>query len=256
MIQLEIPLFEHLQDAIAAPQEAQLLELLQEFDTAILGLGDQQLLEVAADAILQLATIVEAKYVGVIEEVRVQGQSGASSDPTVPIDFFDRFVRQSMLVNFEQFVEPIPLLPLPSPLEVECQIFRDSLSDYLSESAMVKAICEVMIDDAGVLLDALPDRSPKQQEFDAILELSHGEGIQTWTTELVSMMEKLQHRKRQSVSFLDLICTLESSRTDSERKDCLIDLWLTFLLGKHSYGLRRTAHDFYSPVGIGIVLDG
>lgn len=130
MIRLDIPLFYHLQDAIADPQEAQLLELLREFDAAILRLEDQHRLEVAADAILQLATIVEAKYIGVIEEVKTQVRSSVSRDPIVQIDFFDRFVRQSMVVNFEQFIEPIELLPLPSQSEVEWSMPNESIADY------------------------------------------------------------------------------------------------------------------------------
>lgn len=255
MIRLDIPLFDHLQDAIAAPQEAQLLELLREFDAAMLELEDQHLLEVAADAILQLATIVEAKYVGVVEGVRAQVQSNASRDPIVPIDFFDRFVRQSMAVNFEQFIEPIPLLPLPSQSEGEWSMPNHSISDYVSETAMVQAVCDAMIDDATALLDALPERNVEQQNFNALMHLSHGEEIEIWTKELVLIMEKLQHRKRKTIALLDLICTLEVSRPQSKRKDCLLELWLAFLLGKHSYGLRRTAHDFYSPVGIEVVVN-
>jgi hypothetical protein len=248
MIRLDIPLFEHLQEAISFPQEAQLLELLQEFDAAMLELEERHQLEVAADAILQLATIVHARYVGVIEQVKVQ--STGLKDPVVPIDFFDRFVRQSMLVNFEQFIEPIPLLPSPAPLEENWSMPDHFFMKYLSEAEMVDAIHESMIDDAGALLDALPDRNVEQPDFNAIVHLSHGEEIQGWTDALVAMMEKLQHRKYGAVSLLDLIFMLKTSRIESKRKECLIDLWLAFLLGNHDYRLRRTAHDFYSPVGI------
>ncbi|MGG6264336.1 hypothetical protein ACQ4M3_00340 [Leptolyngbya sp. AN03gr2] len=53
----------------------------------------QHQLEVAADAILQLATIVEAKYIGVIEEVKARLRSSASRDPIVPINFFGHALR-------------------------------------------------------------------------------------------------------------------------------------------------------------------
>ncbi|BAY59170.1 hypothetical protein NIES2135_60470 (plasmid) [Leptolyngbya boryana NIES-2135] len=253
MIRLDIPLFEHLQDAIAFPQEAQLLELLQEFDAAMLGLEERHQLEVAADAILQLATIVEAKYVGVMEQVNTELKK--SRDPVVPIDFFDRFVRQSMLVNFEQFIEPIPLLPLPSPSAAYWSVPDHFFMKSLSESEMVKAIHEAMIDDAAALLDALPDRNVEQPDFNAIVHLSHGEEIQGWTDALIAMMEKLQHRHRGTVSLLDLIFMLKTSRIESKRKECFIDLWLAFLLGNHAYRLRRTAHDFYSPVGIRVEVE-
>ncbi|MCU0551626.1 MAG: hypothetical protein MUC48_19965 [Leptolyngbya sp. Prado105] len=258
---IRLDLFEHLQEAMSAPQEVQLLDLLQEFDAVISELDDQSVLEVAADALLQLASIVEAKYVGVIEAVKAEVQPRESRDPVVSIDFFECFVRRSMVVDFDEFIEPVPLLPLPAHVEGDWAVPYDSrcfahqrCSDYISESTMVQVIHEAMIDDAAVLLDALPDRKPSI-DIDAIKELSHGEEIEVWTTELIAMMEKLQQRKRKSISLLDLVCTLESSRTQSERKRCLIDLWMTFLLGNHSYQLRRSAHDFYSLVGIKVVCE-
>ncbi len=68
------------------------------------------------------------------------------------------------------------------------------------------------------------------------------------------IVEKLQNRKRKSISLLDLICTLKLSRSQSTRKDCLVEMWLAFLLGKHSYQLCRTAYDFYSAVGIKVLV--
>lgn len=254
---IRLDLFEHLQDAMSAPQAAQLLDLLREFDAAILELDDQSVLEVAADAILQLAAIVEAKYVGVVEEVKAQVQPRGSRDPVVPIDFFDCFVRQSMIVDFDEFIEPIPLLPLPSNVGGDWSVPNDFRSDYISEPAMVQAIREAMIDDAAALLDALPDRKPPQLplDIDAIKHLSHGEEIEGWTTELVAVMEKLQKRRRKSISLLDLVCTLELSRSQPRQKKCLIEMWMTFLLGRHPYQLRRSAHDFYSLVGIEVVCE-
>ncbi|MBD1822986.1 hypothetical protein H6F89_32205 [Cyanobacteria bacterium FACHB-63] len=251
---IRLDLFEHLQAAMSAPQEAQLLDLLREFDAVISGLEDRAVLEVAANALLQLATIVEAKYVGVIEAVKAEVQPRGARDPVVSIDFFDAFVRRSMVVDFEEFIEPIPLLPLPCNLEGDWSVPHDLRSNYISEAAVAQAIREAMIDDAVVLLDALPDRQPLI-DIDAIKDLSHGEEIEAWTTELVAMMEKLQQRKRKTISLLDLVCTLEISRTQSGRKRCLIDLWMTFLLGKHPYQLRRAAHNFYSLVGIEVVCE-
>ncbi|MEP0919766.1 hypothetical protein NC981_23345 [Leptolyngbya sp. DQ-M1] len=255
VIQLEIPLFDSLQDAIASPQDAQLLDLLREFDAAIANLDDRHVLEVASEAILRLAMIVEAKYVGVIEGVQAEVQASQSRDPIVPIDFFDRYVRQSMLVNLDQYIEPIPLLPLPVQLEGDWAIASALDLGCVSEPEMMQAIQEAMIDDAAVLLEGLPDRNAASQpmDLDAVKHLAHGEELDHWSAELVEAIEKLQTRKRKSISLLDLVCTLESSRTRSKRKDCLIDLWLAFLLGKHSYHLCRIAHDFYSMVGIKVV---
>lgn len=180
MIQLEIPLFDHLQIALSAPQEAELLDLLRLFDTAISGLEDRVCLAVAADAIVQLATIFEAKYGEVSKQVAQfkADVRGERNEPVVSIDFFDRFVRQSMMVNFDQFIEPIERLPLPSHLNIEGLTLNEFQADYISEAAMTQAILDVVIDDAAALLDALPDRTLEQKQLDDIQNLSHGEEIE------------------------------------------------------------------------------
>ncbi|BAU15432.1 hypothetical protein LEP3755_59900 [Leptolyngbya sp. NIES-3755] len=79
-------------------------------------------LQVAGEAIVQLATIFEAKYGEVskqVEQVKAQ-VSGSRNEPIVPQDFFDRWVRQSMMVNLDQFIEPVAQLPFPIEGEWEC----------------------------------------------------------------------------------------------------------------------------------------
>lgn len=70
-----------------------------------------------------------------------------------------------------------------------------------------------------MLLDALPDRNAEQKQLDAIKKPSHREEIEIGTEELVSIMQKLQKRKRESVSLLDLVGTLVVPRGQLERKN-------------------------------------
>ncbi|BAU15431.1 hypothetical protein LEP3755_59890 [Leptolyngbya sp. NIES-3755] len=115
-----------------------------------------------------------------------------------------------------------------------------------------------MIDDAAAMLEALPDRNPnqtlEQPDFSNIIDLAHGEQIEGWTEELKTTINRLQSRKRKSISLLDLVCALES-RHHASRQDCLVKTWLAFLLGNHPYQLHRTAHDFYSAVGIEVIYE-
>jgi len=262
MIQLDIPLFDQLQDAIASPQDAELLELLRLFDATMLELDDLTCLRVAGDAIVQLATIFEAKYGEVskqVEQVKAQ-VSGTRNEPIVPIDFFDRWVRQSMIINLDQFVEPVAQLPLPFDGEWEmpsAYSWTTATDFYQTDSAQVHQVLDAVIDDVAELLESLPGRTNgtlERTEVDHILDLAHGEEIDAWTVELSSTIERLQKRKRRSISLLDLVCALES-QTHASRQNCLIQTWLTFLLGKHPYQLHRKAHDFYSAVGIEVCLE-
>ncbi len=212
---------------------------------------------------VQLATIFEAKYGEVskqVEQVKAQLR-GSRNEPIVPQDFFDRWVRQSMLVNLDQFIEPAADLPFPVEDEWECGAMssKTTLIDfYQADSARVREVLDSAIDDAAAMLEDLPDRNAdstlEASGIINIINLAHGKQIDGWTEELKTTIKRMQSRKRKSISLLDLICALES-RHHASRQDCFIKTWLAFLLGKHSYQLRRTAHDFYSTVGIEVIYE-
>jgi hypothetical protein len=249
--QLTIPLFDQIQDAIVTPGEADLLEFLRAFDQTISELDDQSQLEVGATLILQLAILLEAKYAGEVEKT---GQFETSeAGPVVSIDFFDRFVRQSISFSFDPFIEPIPLLQIPGAEEADWRMYPYFQMEQSVNSPLVQEVLDAVIDDAAALLETLPDRT-EQQQMDAIKALSHGEQIQTWSEELQWVVEVLQQRKKKQMPFLDLIYTLKLSRPQSSLIDCFTEMWITLMLGNHPYTLIRGANDFYSAIGIEVVL--
>ena len=74
-------------------------------DATIAPLSTRQQLQVAGDAIAQIAQIVQQRSLLTFEEINSMMQD---EGPVVRADFFDKFIRQSMHVDFAQFVEPPP----------------------------------------------------------------------------------------------------------------------------------------------------
>ncbi len=129
-----------------------------------------------------------------------------------------------------------------------------NLSAYQEvEASVISEVSQSVLEDWRGLLEGLPDLSEKQK-MEEIHDLSHGEEIEAWSKELRLIVEKLRKRKKKNLPFLDLVYALKRHK-DQTLKTCSSELWLTFLLGDHPYQLRRKAHDFYSVIGIEVVMN-
>lgn len=256
MIQLILPLFEQIEEAIHKPQEADLLHLLAQFDAIMVqaeseGLNDQSLLNVAGETISKIAAVFEAKYGTVLEEVRA---SGARDGPVMPINAFDQYVRQSMHVDFSEYIEPIGALKLPVQSEDFYSGWNDlSMYQELETAIGSEVITLSTIEEWQQLLENLGETT-EDVEMQRIKALSHGEEIEAWSEELRAIVDKLRKRRRKQLRFLDLVYALMRKKKQP-MKDCASELWLAFLLGEHPYELRRKNDDFYAAIGIEIMIN-
>lgn len=129
--QLELPLWETLKSAASLPESADLQEIWFSLDATMAPLNTQQQLQVAGDAITQIAQIVRERSLLTLEEI----QSAMQEDrPVVPADFFDKFVRQSMHVDLAQFVEP--------PLPLQGQVFQTSRRNFPNDGRSVVGLVD------------------------------------------------------------------------------------------------------------------
>jgi hypothetical protein len=101
--QLELQPWQTLQTAQDKPELAKVGALWVRMEEAIQEREIKAQLEVSSEAILQMAGVIQRRVQVLDEGHRMR--SGA--DPVMPANAFDRFVRQSMDVDFEQFVEEI-----------------------------------------------------------------------------------------------------------------------------------------------------
>ncbi len=231
-----------LQAAISAPEAADLHQLWQAFDTAIVDLDDQSLLKVAGDAIAQIAAILAAKTGMTLEEVMA---SVAQDGPVMRLDEFEGYVRQTMQIDLEPYIEPIPMLDVPSQPDRPWAAWTAFQAYQAVESSIVSEVSTSVLEDWIELLQGLTDVSEVAQ-MEKIKELSHGENIEVWSAQLRACLEKLRSKPDQAIAFLDLVKRMKLPASE---------VWLAFLLGDHAYQLRRRDEDFYSATGLEVVLN-
>jgi hypothetical protein len=154
--QLELRLWQTLQDAHAVPEDADLDLLWDELETAIVGRDLKEQLEVSAEAILQMAGLVQER-----SRFRFEALVARHSDegPAMPADAFDPYVRQSMEVDFDQFVEAI----------------GRKEHEYPESRELFTVVAEVSKEELLNLLEPESTLEPMP-----VLELEHDEDVAAW----------------------------------------------------------------------------
>jgi hypothetical protein len=220
-----------------------LSDLWQELDVAMIDLDDQSLLKVAGDVIAQIAAIFAVKTGMSLEEVIA---SATPDGPVMRLDEFEGYVRQTMQIDLEQYIEPVPSLEVPQSPEYSDTAWHTFQGYHAMESSIVSDVSTSTLEDWIKLLQTLTDRS-EGAEMEKIKQLSHGEDIEAWSEQLRVCLEKLlaQRNKNRVIAFLDLVQNMKMPASE---------VWLAFLLGEHGYQLRRKNEDFYSASGIEIIL--
>jgi hypothetical protein len=176
--QLELQLWQTLQNAQAEPESAKVGALWFWMEEAIQEREIKAQLEMSAEAILQMAQVLERRVQVLDEAVAMR----AGKDPVMAADAFARFVRQSMDVDFEQFVE---------------EIGRKE-HEYPESRALVSVVAEV---DKEELLESLePELEPL-----TVLELEHDEECDSLARNLVALAIRGVSRK---VMNLDNLITM------------------------------------------------
>lgn len=222
--QLEMPLWETLKSAASIPEDADLQELWLSVDTTIAFLDTSSQLQVVGDAIATIAQIVRQRSLLTLEEIDSMMQE---SGPVVPADFFDKFVRQSMHVDFAQFVEP----PLPLPRQVSQTSRRKFPNDGRSVVGVV---------DKAALLEVIEQAKPQLSDEAFIanaLAVAHDEDISAWQSAITHWM---QQSDSTAVSLLQLQRALGLP---------LIEVWLGLLLAEQEQYEWETGEEFYHDAG-------
>jgi hypothetical protein len=233
MQQLELDLWRELKDATEVPELADLEQLWLYLDAALVSLETQQQLQVAGDAIIQVAQIVQGRSLLTLEEIESVTQD---SGPVVPADFFDKFVRQSMHVDFAQFIESPPPLPRSLPQRRHQQFPNDgrSLVAVLDKKALLQALEE---EDEQEL--------NSEQMKEKLLDTAHSEDVVTWVE---AISDYFINRQEDSLSLVELAQNVQYPIVESEKRSSLVRTWLALLLG--GFQMEQHTNDFYSLKGI------
>ncbi|MBD2463070.1 hypothetical protein H6G89_18705 [Oscillatoria sp. FACHB-1407] len=205
--QLELPLWEMLQEATIAPDEADLQQLLNVLDESLLQLDVPGQLQVAAEAIAQIVALFQERSMLAFEELEA---TNSDEGPVMPHDAFDRYVRQTMEVDFEQFIEPLASLPRKPPERSGEVAPTGSVVGELDQVALLQALDEQMKEHPGLT---------EVEAFNQAMAIAHDEDVSNWIGAIATWMNE---RQTEVAPLMQIQQAMEMP---------LVQLWLALLLG-------------------------
>ncbi|OWY65528.1 hypothetical protein B7486_41390 [cyanobacterium TDX16] len=230
---LDLPLWEAIEEAASEPEDADLASLWQEVEAAIAPLDCSRQLQVAGEAIVRITDVFEARSLRAFEEI----QATTSHDgPLMPQDAFDRYVRQTMQVDFEQFIEPLPSLPRKMPDRQPDRFPNDgrSVVAVLDKETLLQAL-------PGVEIDSDLDNDAVKQK---LLDIAHAEDVEVWVSAIANCFG---NTKAECLMLAQLVREVqELVAPEDERKDSspIVKTWLALLLGGFQLEQRLEFYDF------------
>ncbi len=223
--QLELPLWSQLQSARLAPEVVDFEVLLNQAERVIAQLPESQQMQVAGEAILQLAQLCSLRA-----EVLIENWENAYRDPVVANSFFSDIVRQTMAVDLSDLIEPAP-----------SRAHRRSKSNSKAETSLVavvdKSAVLAMVEKMDAEFQASELPLSDEQKKQLALAAAHGENISAWQRAIAHQM---QQSGSKAVSLMQLQQALEMP---------LIEIWLGLLLGEQEHYQWETGDEFYNETG-------
>jgi hypothetical protein len=209
--QLELNLWEVISTARQTPEDANLPSVFELLDLTLVDLDTRSQLRVAGEAVCQIADLFCDHSNFLFEELHSRA---VKSEPIMADDAFDRYVRQSMVVDFEQFIESLPSLP------------RKISEQRKSGNSIVGEI------DKEVLIQALEQESllSVEEEFERAISTAHAEDVSSW-------IEAITHciaNNSSPIRLMDLQAALPLS---------MVEIWLGLLLGDFKLEQRGNFYD-------------
>ena len=215
--QLELDLWDVLSTARQTPEDANFLMVFKLLDLTLIDLDTRSQLRIAGEAVCQIADLFSDRSNFLFEELHSRAVKG---EPIMADEAFDRYVRQSMVVDFEQFIEPLPSLPRKNPEQAQ------------NGNSIVGAI------DKEVLIQALERESllSVEEEFEQAISTAHAEDVSAWVEAIAQYIENNFSPMR----LIDLQAALPLS---------MVEIWLGLLLGDFKLEQRG---EFYNASEIWI----
>ena len=209
--QLELDLWDVISTARQTPEDANFLMVFKLLDLTLVDLDTRSQLRVAGEAVYQIANLFCDRSSFLFEELHSRAVKG---EPIMANDAFDRYVRQSMVVDFDQFIEPLQSLPRKIPEQTK------------HGNSMVGAI------DKEVLIQALEQESllSVEEEFEQAISTAHAEDVSAWVEAIAQYIENNFSPMR----LIDLQVALPLS---------MVEIWLGLLLGDFKLEQRGSFYD-------------
>ena len=218
---IDLPVWTEIKVAASEPEEADLARLWREVEEAIVNLGCLGRLQVAGEAISQITDLFELRSQLAFESIQAVG---SDDGPVMSRDAFDRYVRQTMQIDFDVYIEPLSSLPR-------------KVSEF-SESE-VDEVCSVVAEiDRKVLLEAiLSEPVDPETAYKEAIGLAHDEDVSAWGAAISARLEEWG----EPVSLLALQGSIQMP---------LVQVWLALLLNGMTLEQRG---DFYQTEQVWIL---
>jgi hypothetical protein len=215
--QLELDLWDVLSTARQTPENANFLMVFKLLDLTLIDLDTRSQLRVAGEAVSQIADLFCDRSNFLFEEIHSRAVKG---EPIMADDAFDRYVRQSMVVDFDQFIEPLQSLPRKIPEQAK------------NGNSIVGEI------DKEILIQSLEQENilSFEEEFEQAISTAHAEDISAWVEAIAQCITNNSAPMR----LIDLQAALSLP---------IVEIWLGLLLGDFKLEQRE---DFYDSNGIWI----
>ena len=209
--QLELDLWDVISAARQTPEDVNLPMVFKLLDLTLVDLDTRSQLRIAGEAVCQIADLFCDRSNFLFEELHSRTANG---EPIMADDAFDRYVRQSMVVDFEKFIEPLRSLPKKA-------------AEYAKNSNSIAG--EI---DKEVLIQALEQENPLsfEEEFERAISTAHTENISAW-------IEAIAQCIRSNFSPMRLI-DLHSALPLP-----IVEIWLGLLLGDFKLEQRGSFYD-------------
>ena len=209
--QLELDLWDVISAARQAPEDANLPMVFELLDLTLVDLDTRSQLRIAGEAVCQIADLFCDRSSFLFEELHSRAVNG---DPIMADEAFDRYVRQYMVVDFDQFIEPLQSLPRKIPEHTK------------HGNSMVGAI------DKEVLIQSLEQESLLgfEEKFEQAISTAHAEDVSAWVEAIVHCIAN----NSSPIRLLDLQKALKLP---------IVEIWLGLLLGDFKLEQRGGFYD-------------
>jgi hypothetical protein len=209
--QLELDLWNVISSARQSPEEADLLMVFHLLDKTLVDLDTSSQLRISADAVCQITDLFCDRTNLLFAEI----QAKATDDgPVMPDDAFNRYVRRTVVVDLEQFIQPWQ----SSPKKVsERQHDNNSIVGDV---------------DKEILLQVLEQEkliSP-EMEYEQAISIAHYENVSAWIEEIALGISQ----NSLPIGLIELANILKLP---------MVEIWLGLLLGDFKLEQRSKFYD-------------
>ena len=217
---LEIKLWDALKNATQTLEEVDLRQIWQILEAIIGKLNSTDQLRVAAEAIAQITTLFQERSSLIFEDLQA---STDEEGPPMSDDAFDRYVRQSMAIDFESFIEPLPGLPRkPTDRSLTPVLEENSIAAVVEKEALLQVLEQQVLEQQAWEQQAWEQAADNSLSFEQAIAIAHDEEVSVWSGMIAAY---LTQQKSDRVCLEELQQALPLS---------LIEIWLGLLLGGYS----------------------